>query len=122
MPFIHTTSHLTRLNIRWQQQLKIKKELIRQILIAGDDEKIDDTLDLNTTEDTMVTTVNPINYNTNNCENYGSILPVVSLPTSFPTQTSIADEFTLNKEQRAAFMIITSHLDGDKRFYTGNFN
>jgi hypothetical protein len=65
--------------------------------------------------------VNPNNYNNNNFENYGSILPVASITTNFPTQTSIADEFTLNKEQRAAFMIITSHLDGDNRSRTGIF-
>jgi hypothetical protein len=41
---------------------------------------------------------------------------------NFPTQKSIADEFTLNKEQRAAFMIITSHLDGDSRYRSGIFS
>ncbi|CAF4733922.1 unnamed protein product, partial [Rotaria sp. Silwood2] len=30
--------------------------------------------------------------------------------------------FTLNREQRAAFMIITSHLDGDSRCRTGDNN
>ncbi len=66
--------------------------------------------------------MNPNNYKNNNFENYGSILPVVSVTGSFPTQKSISDEFTLNREQRAAFMIITSHLDGDTRYHTGIFN
>ena len=65
--------------------------------------------------------MNPNNYNNNNFENYDLILPVVSVTTNFPTQKSIVDEFTLNREQRAAFMIITSHLDGDSRCRTGNF-
>lgn len=60
------------------------------------------------------------NYNNNNFENCGSILPVVSVTTNFPTQKGIVDEFTLNREQQAAFMIITSHLDGDSRCRTGN--
>jgi hypothetical protein len=54
-----------------------------------------------------------------NFENPGPILPVMSMATSFPTQKSIADEFTLNREQRAAFLIITGHLDGDSRCRTG---
>ena len=51
----------------------------------------------------------------------GSILPVVPVSTQFPSQKNIADEFTLNREQRAAFMIITSHLDGDSQRRTGNY-
>jgi hypothetical protein len=65
--------------------------------------------------------VTPNNYITNNFENYSSILPVVSVTTNFPTQKTISDEFTLNKEQRAAFMIITGHLDGNSRCRTGIF-
>ena len=69
----------------------------------------------------VVTVANPNNYNNNNFENYASILPVVSVTTNFPTQKSIADEFTLNREQRAAFIIITNHLDGDSRCRKGIF-
>ncbi|CAF4962644.1 unnamed protein product, partial [Rotaria socialis] len=80
---------------------------------------MDDTLDLNAAKDAVITVVNSNTYNKNIFENCGSILPVVSITTNFPTQKSIADEFTLNREQRAAFMIITSHLDGDRRCRTG---
>ncbi|CAF4491247.1 unnamed protein product [Rotaria socialis] len=80
---------------------------------------MDDTLDLNAAKDAVMTVTNSNTYNKNIFENYGSILPVVSITTSFSTQKSIADEFTLNREQRAAFMIITSHLDGDSRCRTG---
>ena len=72
-------------------------------------------------KDAVVTVVTPKNYNNDDFENYASILPVVSVTTNLPTQKTIADEFTLNKEQRAAFMIITSHLDGDIRCRTGIF-
>jgi hypothetical protein len=88
-------------------------------LITGNYDKADDTLDLHAARDAVVTVVNPNNYNNYNFENYGSILPVVSVTTNLPTQKTIADEFTLNKEQRAAFMVITSHLDGDSRYRTG---
>ena len=59
------------------------------------------------------------NHNTNEFQNHGSILPVASVTTQCPSQKSVADEFTLNREQRAAFMIITSHLDGDSQSRPG---
>ncbi|CAF4463616.1 unnamed protein product, partial [Adineta steineri] len=60
--------------------------------------------------------VNSNNYNINTFDNYTQILPVASVTTtSYSTQQSIIVEYTLNREQRAAFMIITSHLDGDKQ-------
>ncbi len=90
-------------------------------MITGNyDKDWDGTLDLNAAKDAVVTVMNPNNYNKTNLENYGSILPVVSVTANFPTQKSIVDEFTLSREQRAAFMIITSHLDGDSRCRTGS--
>ncbi|CAF3777547.1 unnamed protein product [Rotaria sp. Silwood1] len=122
VPFVSATPNLIRLNTKWQEQLKTEKERVRKSLITGNYGNADDTLDLHAAKDAVVTVVNPNNYNKNNFENYGSILPVVSVATNFPTQKSIADEFTLNREQRAAFMIITSHLDGDSRCRTGDNN
>ena len=57
--------------------------------------------------------------NTKFYENYALIPPVIPVKANFPAQKSIADEFTLNREQLGAFMIITSHLDGEKRCQTG---
>lgn len=119
VPFISATPSLIRLSKKWQEQLKAEKERVRRGLITGNYDKEDDTLNLHAANDAVVTVMNPNNYNLDNFENYGSILPVVSVTTNFPTQKSIADEFTLNREQRAAFMIITSHLDGDSRCRTG---
>ena len=121
VPFISSTPNLVRLNIKWQEQLKTEKERARRNLMTGNYDKTDDTLDYHAAKDAVVTVVNPNNYNRNNFENYDSILPVTSVTSSFPTQKSIADEFTLNREQRTAFMIITSHLDGDSRCGTGIF-
>ena len=90
-------------------------------MIIGDHNNIDDTLDYNAVNDALVTSINSNNYNLNTLENYGSIPSVIAVATSYPTQKSVADKFTLNKEQRAAFMIITSHLEGDKRCRTGIF-
>lgn len=121
IPFVSATPKLIQLNTKWQEQLKTEKERVRRSLITGNYNRTDDTLDLDDAKDVVVTVVNPSNYNTNNLENYGSILPVASIATNFSTQKTIADEFTLNREQRAAFMIITGHLDGDSRCRTGIF-
>lgn len=122
VPFLSATPNHVRLNASWQEQLKIEKERARRSLITGSYEASwDGTLNLDAVNCAVVTLVNPNNYNTNNLENNGSILPVISVTTNLPTQKSIVDEYTLNREQRAAFMIITSHLDGDSRYRTGKF-
>jgi len=121
VPFVSSTPNLVRLNTKWQEQLKIEKERIRRNLITGKYDNADGTLNHDAVKDVVVTLINPNNYNSKTLENYDSILPVISIATSYPTQKSTADEYTLNKEQRAAFMIITSHLDGDSPSRTGMF-
>ena len=122
IPFVCATQNLILQNKKWQEQLKNERERVRRTLITGSYAAADDTLDLDVPEDAIVTVRNLDNDNDdNNRENDRSIPPVLSVATNLPTQKSIADEFTLNREQRAAFMIITSHLDGDSRYRTGNF-
>ncbi|CAF2910330.1 unnamed protein product [Rotaria sp. Silwood2] len=122
VPFVSATTNLVRLNTKWQEQLKAEKERVRRSLITGNYDEEDNTINLQAAKDAIVTVLNPNSYNKNNFDSYGSILLVVSIATNFPNQTSIADEFTLNREHRAAFMIITSHLDGDSRCRTGDNN
>ena len=100
--------------------MKIEKERIRRCLISGKYNNDDDILDFNYVTDAIVTVVNPYD-NRNNCEKNTSILPVLVVKNNFSIRNSIIDEFTLNKEQRAAFLIITGHLDGDSRCRTGIF-
>ena len=121
-PFVCATPNFILQNKKWQEQLKNERERVRRTLITGSYATADDPFDLDVPEDASVTVrnLNSDNDDNNNAENYGSIPPVVSVATNFPTQKSIADEFTLNREQRAAFMIITSHLDGDSQCRTGN--
>lgn len=123
-PFVTATSDLVQLNSQWQDQLKTEKERIRRCLITGVCDNSDNILSFDIT-DPVVTVVN-----SNKCQSNSSddddndpILPVVSIKTSFPSQKSVADEYTLNREQRAAFMIITSHLDidNDKRHNKGKY-
>jgi hypothetical protein len=122
IPFVAATKNLVHLNKKWQEQLKTERERARRTLITGNYDTADDSLDVHAAKDAMVTVMNPISDNNNNRNqrNDGSILPVVSVTTNVPpTQKSIADEFTLNREQSAAYMIITSHLDGDSRCRAG---
>jgi hypothetical protein len=118
-PFVSATSEHVRLNAQWQEQLKAERERVRYNLISGNYGKEDDTLDLHAVQNAVVTVINLNHHTTNEFQNHGSILPVASVTTQFPSQKSVADEFTLNREQRPAFMIITSHLDGDSRSRTG---
>jgi hypothetical protein len=118
-PFVSATSEHVRLNAQWQEQLKSERERVRRSLITGNYGKEDDTLDLHAVQNAVVTVINPNNHTTNEFQNHGSILPVASVATQFPSQKSVADEFTLNREQRAAFMIITSHMAGDSGSRTG---
>ncbi|CAF3879261.1 unnamed protein product [Rotaria sordida] len=98
--FVSATPNLIRLNSKWQDQLKVEKERVRRSLISGKHSKDDDILDFNDATDAVVTVVNPYN-DRNNFEKYSSIPSV------------------LNK---AAFLIITNHLDGDSRCRTGDNN
>ena len=101
--------------------MKIEKERIRRSLISGKDYNGDnDILDFNDVTNAVVTLLNPYD-NQNNFGKSTSIPPVFVIKNHYSTQSSIIDEFTLNKEQRAAFLIITGHLDGDNRCRTGIF-
>ncbi|CAF4030817.1 unnamed protein product [Adineta steineri] len=123
VPFVSATPNLVRLNTKWQEQLKTEKERVRRSLITGKYDKTDDTLDYDSIQDALVTMVNSNNHNIDIFDNYTQILPVASVTTtSYSTQQSIIVEYTLNREQRAAFMIITSHLDGDKERHIGTNN
>ncbi|CAF1467844.1 unnamed protein product [Adineta steineri] len=120
VPFVSATPNLVRHNTKWQEQLKSEKERVRRSLITGKYDKTDDTLDYDSIQDALVTMVNSKNCNINTLDNYTQVLPVASVTTtSHSTQQSIIVEYALNREQRAAFLIITNHLDGDKERHIG---
>ncbi len=98
--------------------MKIEKERIRRSLISGKDNNDDDILNFDDVTNAVVTVVNPCD-NRTDFEKNTSIPPVLVVKNNYSTRSSIIDEFTLNKEQKAAFLIITSHLDGDSRCRTG---
>ncbi|CAF1470506.1 unnamed protein product [Adineta ricciae] len=122
-PFVPSTADLARLNTKWQEQLKAERERVRRNLITGKHYKIGDESNMNDIEDTVVALINSTNSNMNMSDKHNSILPVASVTsTTYCNQKSVADQYTLNREQKAAFMIITSHLDGDKPSHAGDNN
>jgi hypothetical protein len=100
-PFVSATSEHVRLNLNLQEQLKSERERVRHSLISGNYGNEDNSLDLNAVENAVVSVVDRNNHNTNEFQNHGSMLPVVSVTTQFPSQKSVADEFTLNREQHS---------------------
>ena len=118
-PFIPVNSKLLRLNATWKEQLKSERERVRRILITGNHAPDNDALSFDAVKDAIVTVISSRTIDSEDVAHFGHIPPLVSITTQFPSQQAIADEFTLNREQRAAFMIITSHLDEDARYRTG---
>ncbi|CAF1497963.1 unnamed protein product [Adineta ricciae] len=123
LPFVSSTFDLVRLNTKWQEQLEIERERVRRNLITGKHYKTDDESNNDDMEDTVVTLINSTSSNIHISHNYNSILPVASvISITYYNQKTIAVQYTLNREQIAAFMIITSHLDGDKQTHAGSNN
>ncbi|CAF1635203.1 unnamed protein product, partial [Adineta ricciae] len=123
LPFVPSTLDLVRLNTKWQEQLKIERERVRRNLITGKNYRTDNNSNNDDMEDTVVTLINSTSSNIDMSHNYNSILPVASvISTTYCNQKTIVDQYTLNREQRAAFMIITNHLDGDRQPHAGNKN
>ena len=120
IPFAPTTPNLVRLNRKWQEQLKEQREPIRRGLVTGAYDKDDfGMLNLSSARSAVAVVITLGDINMKFYENYTLIPPAIPVKANFPTQKSIANEFTLNREQLAAFMTITSHLDGEKRCQAG---
>lgn len=120
-PFIPVNDKLHRLNTMWKEQLKSERDRVRQNLIAGNQAEDSGILSFDTIKNATVTVVGIETIHHEEFDRLSAIPPLVCVTTKFPSQQSIVDEFTLNREQRAAFMIITSHLDGDIRCRIGKF-
>ena len=120
IPFTPATPNPVRLNRKWQEQLKEDRERIRRGLVTGPYDKDDfGLLNLSSARDAVVAVVTLDDINTKFYENYALIPPVIPVKANFPAQKSVSNEFILNREQLAAFMIATSHFDGEKRCQTG---
>ena len=112
---VPATTELIQLNNRWQRIIKEEKDRRRNTSMVGRTE--DDFIEKNDTNKNEVDegvedNVWSILDSYDRLLNSKCIVPVtkITVPNEV-TRENIAQEFTLNKNQMAAFMIITGHLD-----------
>lgn len=112
--FIVAQSQHARMIKEWKREIEIRREKARNYLISGED-----TLEIrdDETQIEVVTTeipTSPLKMQTI------VVPPVITTKTvSFPSKTDVVKKYTLNNQQKYAFMIITGHLDGDNKIHTG---
>ncbi len=116
------TDELATLNYRWQRKITEERERRRNIYMNEED---DNTVVERTNLDPDQLLSLPVE-NLALCDedtmlkSFDGIMPVsIMIDTDIHSQEYVASEFTLNKNQKAAFMIITSHLDGADRSNAG---
>lgn len=102
------------MNKRWKHDIETKKEKARAFLITGGDQTLDSDNEIeNEILPTVVSTQQP-------SKQTSVISSVTTTKMSvLTTQLDVVNEYTLNKEQKLAFMIITGHLNGESRFRAG---
>ncbi|CAF2952419.1 unnamed protein product [Rotaria sp. Silwood2] len=97
----------------WKRDIETRRDQTRSYLISGEDtlEVRDDDVQVE-----VVTSEIP----TSPFKAQIAVVPPVtaSIAVSFPTKSDVIKKFTLNDQQKFAFMIVTSHLDGDNQFHT----
>ncbi|CAF4095943.1 unnamed protein product [Rotaria magnacalcarata] len=113
---IPVTTELIQLNNRWQRQIKDEKERGRNTCMMERTESTfneQNDADVNELVGAIEENVS-LNFDSNNgLLNHRCIVPVSRITLlNEKTRDHIAQQFTLNKNQNAAFMIITGHLDG----------
>ncbi|CAF1598294.1 unnamed protein product [Adineta ricciae] len=120
---IPATTELILLNNKWQRQIKNEKERKRNAsMIANLESNIREQNDIDENETFGAYDTGILLNSDNNDELLNSMYTLPVTKTTIPSETSrkdIAQKFTLNKNQKAAFMIVTGHLDGMDRRNTG---
>jgi hypothetical protein len=91
--------------------MEAKRDLARNYLITGEDQMTESNNEIETGVLTIVQCTNQLK------EQNDAILSVtLTRMAVVPTQLDIANKYTLNDQQKFAFMIITNHLNGDRQF------
>jgi hypothetical protein len=99
---------------KWKQDIESRKDQARNYLITGDD--ILQVRD----DETQVELITADIFTSPIKERITTVPPVTTtIAVSLPTKSDIIKDFTLNSQQKFAFMIITGHLNGDREFHTG---
>lgn len=113
---VPATTELILLNNRWQRAIREEKEQKRNafMMVGMGNEYVEqnDTIE-NQFGEGVDNALSSICLNDKEVLNFNCVLSVTKVTVPIEnTREYIADQFTLNKNQKAAFMIITGHLDG----------
>ncbi len=120
---VPATTDLILMNNRWQRRIKEQKEQKRNtfMMVGIENEYVEqnETIE-NQLGRAVDNALSSICLNDDELLNFECILSVtkVTVPVE-NTREYIAEQYTLNKNQKAAFMIITGHLDGLDRLNEG---
>jgi hypothetical protein len=114
------------MNNKWQRQIKDEKERKRNACIATSMEI--NCMEQNDTEENQILETTDAgmlsNFDTNDQSlnfMYTTSVTKIAIPIE-TTRNDIAQRFTLNKNQKAAFMIVTGHLDGMNKTNEGSID
>ena len=107
-------SHHAAMIKEWKRDIESRRDKARNYLISGENtvEIRDDEVQIEAVAAEIPTS--PFKAQT-------TAVPPVTITTAFPfpTKMDIIKQFTLNSQQKYAFMIVTSHLDGENQIHTG---
>lgn len=109
------THHTTRIK-EWKRDIEARRDKARSYLIDG-------VGNMEVRDDETQVEVVTVDIPTSPFKIQKPTVPPVTMTTAvlLPTKMDIVRKFTLNSKQKYAFMIITSHLDGDSQVDTGNY-
>ncbi|CAF4690171.1 unnamed protein product [Rotaria sp. Silwood2] len=98
----------------WKRDIDTRRHEARFSLISGEDT-------LKVRDDGMQIEVVTAEIPTSPYKAQTTMVPPVTatIAASFPTKPDTIKQFTLNSQQKYAFMIVTSHLDGENQLHTG---
>ncbi|CAM2727278.1 unnamed protein product [Rotaria socialis] len=113
--FVVAHSHHTAMIKEWKRDIENRRDKARNYLISGGN-----TVEIR--DDEVQIEVVAAEIPTSSFKAQTTAVPPVTMTTaiSFPTKMDIIKQFTLNSQQKYAFMIVTSHLDGENQIHTGS--
>ncbi|CAM4955810.1 unnamed protein product [Rotaria socialis] len=113
--FVVAHSHHAAMIKEWKRDIENRRDKARNYLISGEN-----TVEIRDDEVHIEVVVAEIP--TSPFKAQTTAVPPVTITTaiSFPTKMDIIKQFTLNSQQKYAFMIVTSHLDDENQIHTGS--
>lgn len=101
----------------WKQDIENRRNQARMLLITGG-------VSSETRDDEIEYQVEAVDIPTSPSKEQAIRVPPVTTTVAslFPSKIDISRDFTLNKQQEFAFMIVTGHLDNEHQFHTSKLH